>query len=198
MMARHDALRTIFYRNGADRPVQVVLREQAGDFEFSDLRGRVENDPIKAVEDELKRLDKAAKFDLYSGSLFRVKLFQLENNRYFFLMSHHHIIMDGWCMGILLRELMETYEAFRSGSLPLPGDIHDFSRYITWLEGRETARAGDFWDSYLKGYDTLTRVASKCSFRVVNDLSAARTFTWYWTGSDKIHPAIIHRPGRYP
>ncbi|MBE0339809.1 condensation domain-containing protein, partial [Paenibacillus sp. 23TSA30-6] len=78
---------------------------------------------------------------------------QTQTNAYTLLLSFHHIIMDGWCLGIVMDELFAAYEALKAGKpvqLPTP---QPYTGYARWLDKQDKETAKEYWRSILNGYD---------------------------------------------
>ncbi len=108
LAARHDALRTVFPSRGR----AAVLAECPPDFTSLVAQG----DPLDLVRAELER-----PFDLVRGPLFRALVVHLGPDEYVLVLGVHHIVFDGWSMGILLRELGTLYAGLVAGR-PYPLD----------------------------------------------------------------------------
>jgi amino acid adenylation domain-containing protein len=121
---RHETLRTTFeLQNG--EPMQVVHAHVDFVLNACDLRAEVDRLAGLLAEDA------RVPFDLTRGPLWRVKLFQLDQEDHVLAVTFHHIIADGWSLDVFLRELAALYTAFRKGAasplLPLPAQYSDFS-----------------------------------------------------------------------
>lgn len=145
---RHPSLRTVFSTRGG-RPVQVVREALRPAFQRVDLTRSFTGDR----EQEALRLcteESGKGFDLGRGPLFRVLLVKTAETEYFFMMTVHHIVSDGWSMGILLNELMELYSARLAGRppsiLPLPITYGDFARWQKgYMEGPAARLQINYW-----------------------------------------------------
>ncbi|HWV64278.1 non-ribosomal peptide synthetase [Chitinophaga sp.] len=146
---RHEILRTSFVHENLERAVQVVLKQREIDFSFSDLTS--EDNPGEMIR-MFKEADRANVFDLSAGALMRVKVFRVADNKYEFIWSHHHILMDGWCMSIIVEEFSALYRHYTGKGHYLPASVVPYRNYIKWLsqQPREEGRA--FWQEYLSGY----------------------------------------------
>ncbi|WP_246773040.1 condensation domain-containing protein, partial [Paenibacillus polymyxa] len=124
---------------------------------FEDIRSVSDEDPEKTIADFVSA-DKANKFDLARGSLMRVTVLRTGDESYHVIWSHHHILMDGWCMSFMIKEVFDTYFAFQEKrTLELP-PVTSYSRYIEWLEAQDAAKASRYWSEYLAGYDQQTKL----------------------------------------
>ncbi|HEX8244764.1 MAG TPA: amino acid adenylation domain-containing protein, partial [Longimicrobium sp.] len=157
IVARHEALRTTFAEvDGA--PEQRIARANVG-FHLveHDLAGRAD------AEAELGRLmsgEARAPFDLERGPLIRGRLIQLAADDHVLLITMHHIVSDGWSMGVLTNELSALYAARREGTeaaLPaLPVQYADFAVWQRrWVEGDVLREQADYWTQALAGAPEL-------------------------------------------
>ena len=154
IVRRHEALRTTF-QPGERGPVQVIAPPPAFAVPLVDLEGLAED----ARQQELARLsgDEARRpFHLARGPLVRAALLRIAAREHTLLVNLHHIISDGWSMGILFRELASLYGAFSLGApspLPeLPIQYADFAVWQRkWLSGERLAAELDYWRRQLAG-----------------------------------------------
>jgi amino acid adenylation domain-containing protein/non-ribosomal peptide synthase protein (TIGR01720 family) len=154
LLKRYDILRTVFIYEGRERPLQVVLKEREIDFYFEDIRKIVEKDIQKmdAFIEQFRKKDRQRSFDLSKDVLMRVSILQAGDSDYEFIWSHHHILMDGWCTGILVLEFLEIYNSYledRNYRLP---KATQFKTYIEWLEKQDKDEAKNNWKKYLEKY----------------------------------------------
>lgn len=150
LLSRHDVLRTVFVQKGTNRPLQIVLKEWKADFEFYDITGSSEQEEWL---ERRRRSDQEKLFDLGRDCLMRVCLVKIAIDNYALIWSHHHIIMDGWCMGLVIADFWTIYQhtaGKTSTLLPAPAQ---FGSYIKWLEMQDRAIAKNYWKTLLDGYD---------------------------------------------
>jgi amino acid adenylation domain-containing protein len=147
IVARHEALRTSFPEVG-DSTIQDIAAEMEVPFAVSEIR-----------EDELDQvLRKQAQqsFDLSHGPLIQASLFRLGSQDHVLLVVLHHIVFDGWSLGVMLREFNALYDAFnRSAASPLPSLPIQYADYSTWqrewLQGEVLERQLEYWRKQLAG-----------------------------------------------
>jgi amino acid adenylation domain-containing protein/non-ribosomal peptide synthase protein (TIGR01720 family) len=159
VLARHPVLRTSFRSNDANRPAQVVYRHVPLPFEQDDWRGL---NPVQQAE-RLKRYlaaDRVEGFNLSEAPLLRLALLRREDDAYQLVWTYSHLVMDGWCLPIVLSEVL----AFYRGESHL-GPCRPFRDYIDWLQEQDLRAAEPFWRAALHGFDAATplgvdRVAS--------------------------------------
>jgi amino acid adenylation domain-containing protein len=151
---RHESLRTTFTAVDG-RPVQVIRPEVDVPVTTIDLRALPAAERAEAVRrwtaEEARR-----PFDLSQGPLLRVVVLQLAGNEHILLMTMHHIVSDGWSMGVLTRELGERYAAQRAGrSAPLPELTVQYADFAVWqrewLRGAVLMEQLGYWKRQLAG-----------------------------------------------
>ncbi|HEX8393727.1 MAG TPA: amino acid adenylation domain-containing protein, partial [Longimicrobium sp.] len=156
LVERHESLRTVF-RVEDGEPVQVILPELRIPLPLTDLSGA--EDPgvdARVAGEEMAR----APFDLAEGPLFRARLLRAADGEHVLLLAMHHIVSDGWSLGVLFRELSEFYAAGRENGdavlAPLPVQYAD---YAVWqrerLDGPALERELAFWRETLDGAPVL-------------------------------------------
>ena len=151
-MMRHDILRTVFIYEQAQRPLQVVVKERSVGFHYDDIRSLSR----KKQENHLtnfKREDREKSFNLSSDVLMRISVFRTGEKSFHVVWSHHHILMDGWSVGILYGEFIRVYHSLKNGREPDLSPPAPYSDFIKWLEKRDLQKTGDFWKQYLTGYE---------------------------------------------
>jgi amino acid adenylation domain-containing protein len=131
IIERHEALRTTF-ASVDEQLVQVIVPTLHMRLTVRDLRELPETER----EDEAQRLVQAESqrpFDLVQGPLLRGCLLRLGEQEYRLLVTLHHIISDGWSVGVLMRELAIVYDAFTTGQpSPLPALPIQYADFAAW------------------------------------------------------------------
>ncbi|MBV9109626.1 MAG: amino acid adenylation domain-containing protein, partial [Gemmatimonadetes bacterium] len=148
IVRRHEALRTVFPEVEGS-PVQVVAPFGGFTLPVEDLSGLGEADREAEVRRRAREEARRA-FDLSTGPLFRAGLLRLGSEDHVLLLSMHHIVSDGWSMGVLFRELSALYEAYREGGeSPLSELPVQYADYAVWqrqqLEGEVLDRQLSYW-----------------------------------------------------
>ncbi|MCP5425319.1 MAG: amino acid adenylation domain-containing protein [Gammaproteobacteria bacterium] len=151
LFRRHAVLRTVFAHEKTRRPLQLVLKERRPEMRYEDLR-RLGEAERQAVVEQRREEDRQRGFDLTQDVLMRFSILQLGEATHEIIWSMHHILLDGWCMGVLQNEFMQIYETLRSGGQPNLPPTAPYSRYIQWLEGRDQAGSLAYWQTALEGY----------------------------------------------
>ncbi|OBS39651.1 non-ribosomal peptide synthetase [Pseudomonas syringae pv. syringae] len=145
LVQRHETLRTRFVsEDGAF--YQEILEQATVALEFASVAPA---DIEQQVRAELQK-----PFDLLSGTLLRVKLFQLSESEHVLTVCMHHVVSDGWSGEVLIREFVQLYQAQASGQpVPLPALAIQYADYAiwqrAWLEAGEGERQLDYWKQQL-------------------------------------------------
>ena len=158
IIRRHEALRTTF-AIVEERPVQLIAPNMSLALPVVDLR-YLPPDQREAEASRLAAEEAHQTFDLTRGPLVRTKLLRLQAEEYVFLLTMHHIVSDGWSLGIFWKELGILWSAFASGkSSPLPelpiqyGDFAVWQR--DWLQGGVLNSQLVYWRNQLSNLPTL-------------------------------------------
>ncbi|QOT00203.1 amino acid adenylation domain-containing protein [Brevibacterium sp. JNUCC-42] len=143
LVDRHESLRTTFSVDGEFQRIQPTLEIDVPLVDFREWKGN------EAIEQVQIWLDNAGKqvFDLEKGPLFKAYILQLENDVYQLVFIIHHIIADGWSIGILVKELESLYAAAYNGqAIHLPEPMQ-YRQFITWQEQQlsQLPEAISFW-----------------------------------------------------
>jgi len=152
VMHRHEVLRGVFAEKD-NHPVQEIVQEVELPFTYIDLRqSHQENREAEALQWIAD--DARTPFDLKLGPLFRVGLIQMSDTDYFFLLNMHHIVSDGWSIGVLIREVTLLYQAFQKKSpSPLPEMAIQYADFADWqkkyLQGEVLEKQLDYWKRQL-------------------------------------------------
>jgi len=184
VLERHVALRTAFQWKELEEPMQVVYKQVKLPWEQLDWRMQSSAEQQNKLEDFLKA-DYTRDFALEQAPLMRCALIQLTNKSYHFVWTHHHLLIDGWCVPIIFKDVFAYYEAkCQSVKLQLPPP-RPYQKYITWLQQQDMAEAEQFWREQLKGFiapttlnvETAGTTASQEVFQVKKSIELSPTTT---------------------
>ncbi|HEY9663562.1 MAG TPA: condensation domain-containing protein, partial [Allocoleopsis sp.] len=148
---QYPILRTAFIWEQLDAPLQVVYRQVILPFEQQDWRHLSNSEQQQQWQTWLQR-DRQRGCNPAQAPLMRMTLIQLADDRYQFIWSHHHLLLDGWSTPLLLRDVLLSYKAYCQQQMPRLPSSPNYSQYITWLEGRSLDRAECFWRHTLQGF----------------------------------------------
>ncbi|MEM1339980.1 MAG: amino acid adenylation domain-containing protein, partial [Bacteroidota bacterium] len=146
----NDALRSIFNWELTSKTLQIVLKEaeiNVNQYDFSDDENQVEDFLIK---------DRAQKIDPNKGVPIRISLLKCALDTYILVITHHHILYDGWSTGILLKELFSFYNEFKehSGRLEKKHFKSDYKEFIKKIaENQDSNGVAGYWLDYLEGFE---------------------------------------------
>ncbi|EPY04932.1 bacitracin synthetase 1, partial [Paenibacillus alvei TS-15] len=174
VIARYDILRTIFRQNKEDEYVQIVLKERRLKIQTEDISHMNEAEMEQYVHSYMKN-DRDRGFDLSKDLLMRLSVFQLKEDRYQLLWSHHHILMDGWCLSIIINETMQIYHALVDNKPYQLSKVTPFSLYIKWLEKQNDREAQQYWKDYLKDYNLQASVIGNTFHGQHHDAEVCKT-----------------------
>lgn len=167
IVRRHESLRTHF--TSADGvPMQVIAPEVQLKLDIDDLRGFATDDQPGRI-DELTKAEARRPFNLTTGPLIRTRLLRLADGDHHLLLTIHHIVADGWSIGVITRELGEFYRSICDGSecslAPLPIQLGDFAVWQNeWMHSPQFAEQAGFW---------ATRLGTKTSCEIPANRSHA-------------------------
>lgn len=153
VVRRHEILRTTFAATAEGQPVQIIAPSQPLSISILDLSGSAE---IEQQVQQLATEEAHRPFNLTQAPLLRLTLLRLKETQFVLLITLHHIIFDGWSLGVLIREVMALYRSFLAGQpspLPeLPIQYADFALWQRqWLQGDVLNAQIDYWTHQLSG-----------------------------------------------
>ncbi|MBV9927466.1 MAG: amino acid adenylation domain-containing protein [Acidobacteria bacterium] len=154
IVARHESLRTTFGVSDG-QPVQVIGPAAGLALTRTDLSG-LDAAAREAEVGRLARAEAGRGFDLARGPLIRAGLLRLAEGEHVLLLTMHHIISDGWSMGVLVREAAALYGAYTEGRpsplAPLPVQYGDHAEWQReWLSGERLEELTAYWKQHLSG-----------------------------------------------
>ena len=133
-----------------DEPVQIIEADPELSWRYVDVSG-----PDLDLEEQVQAMcaaERAAVCDLAGQSAFRAVLMRTGPDRHRFVLTNHHIVVDGWSLPILLGEIFAGYHR-----QPLPPAV-PYRRFVCWLAERDLDAARAAWGQVLAGFDTPTLV----------------------------------------
>ncbi|MCC5658364.1 amino acid adenylation domain-containing protein [Nostoc sp. XA010] len=154
IIRRHEVLRTSFTVVDG-QPVQVINQAIPLTLAVEDLRILSESERTLAAQRLAIELAQQS-FDLSAQSLLRAKILQLTDKNYHLIVTLHHIIADGWSIGVLIKELAAIYEAFSIGKLsPLSEIPIQYRDFVNWqhksIDSKPLQSSLTYWKQKLEG-----------------------------------------------
>jgi amino acid adenylation domain-containing protein len=158
VLRRHDVLRTSFVWQTQDKLLQVVRRDVTLPWQELDWRDLDTAERAEKLEAFLAE-DRARGFDLRAAPLMRLTLIATGGETCELVWSHHHLVLDGWSIGLVLKDVVALYQAVKQGvraAVPSPRPYQDF---IAWLQRQDAGKAETFWRRELSGFSAPTRLS---------------------------------------
>ncbi len=155
LVRRHPVLRTAFVWQDQEEPLQLVLRRvelPVAAEDWSDVSEAETPARLAAFLEADGRRD----FKPTRPPLMRVHLLRASARLHHLVWTHHHILMDGWCRPLVLRELMETYAALAAAREPRLAPARPYRDYVKWLGERNPEASARFWREILAGFTRPT------------------------------------------
>lgn len=154
---RHPILRSSFHWQELDKPLQVVHRGVELPWHQEDWQDRSPLEQQAQLKTFLQT-DRSQGMNLNQPPLMRCSLIRLAVQTYQLIWSHHHLLIDGWSLPIVLKEVFAFYNAQTCDNLsafgiPAPRPYRD---YILWLQQQDQSQAEAFWTQHLQGFTTPT------------------------------------------
>ncbi|MEW6736493.1 MAG: amino acid adenylation domain-containing protein, partial [Acidobacteriota bacterium] len=151
IVRRHEVLRTNFAISNGE-PIQQIIEQLKLQLAVVDL---IEISSTVSIETGRLIIEESAKpFDLSIGPLLRVKLLRTKIDEHILLFTMHHIVSDGWSMGVLIKEIAALYQAYLSGKPSpleeLPIQYADYAAWQReWLQAEVLAKQIEYWRQQL-------------------------------------------------
>ncbi|MFJ2833711.1 amino acid adenylation domain-containing protein, partial [Streptomyces sp. NPDC087263] len=156
LLDRHESLRAGFRQlAGVPEPVQVIARGVTLPWREEDLSG-LGADEAWAESERLGIAERERRFDLAVPPLLKVMLVKVGPDRFRMMITLHHILLDGWSLPVLMRELWTCYEA--GGSARDLPPVTPYREYLAWLARQDKEAARDAWRQELVGAEEPTLV----------------------------------------
>ncbi|MEJ2444811.1 MAG: amino acid adenylation domain-containing protein, partial [Exilibacterium sp.] len=151
LLQRHESLRTVFQSEGGE-VYQKILHRDRFNLPVVDVPADDLSTELSANVNEV--------FDLNQGPIFYFKLLRLTPQLHVLLLNMHHIVADGWSIGVFNRELAAFYTAYKQSKpcplIPLPIQYADFAYWQRqWLQGGVLDKQMEYWKNHLRGAPVL-------------------------------------------
>ncbi|RYZ03284.1 MAG: amino acid adenylation domain-containing protein [Myxococcales bacterium] len=147
IVARHETLRTTFVvPQDASEPAQRIADSLWLDIPLEDV--------AEAAIESKKAEHAAHVFDLAKGPLLKVSILRVSPEHHVFMLNMHHIICDGWSIGIMMRDMWAFYAAAETGAQPkLPPLDVQYADYVVWQRQQDLRSGLEYWKGSLEGYE---------------------------------------------
>ena len=168
VVERHQVLRTLFTWERRNKPLQIVRLRVNVPWEYQDWQEYSLTEQREKLETYLEA-DRKRGFDLSKAPLIRLILFQLSPTSFNFLWSFHHLILDGWSMRLVLREVLSIYNALLGNKELKLEAPRPYQVYINWLQKQDRGKAEVFWRQFLKDFSRPTQIQLRGSASASRD-----------------------------
>jgi len=144
----HDALKSMFIWKGLQEPVQVVCNNVDVPWQYTDS-SHLSGADAETYLTQQQREHETEGFSLHRAPLMRLHLIKTAEHKHILIWSYHHLIIDGWSMAIVLKEVFGRYTAIKSGKTADFFRPPSFSKYMEWIAKQNASAAVAFWRTQL-------------------------------------------------
>ena len=155
IIQHHTILRSGFYIDAFNMPVQCVYKDVTMPVDLLDFSGFTKSEQAEAIK-QLEIADRKRGFDFKNPPLIRITLCRLNDYRYRMLWSSHHILYDGWSLPILMEEFLTNYECLVKGENINVQKADKYEDYIRYLESINKEAEKKAWMNYLSEVEEST------------------------------------------
>ncbi len=164
VVQRHDSLRTAFFDDNGT-PMRRIEPQQRCDFAVVAVDETAAQTRAQRLESVLQQ-EVERPFDLATPGLFRARLYRLAPHEHVLLWVVHHIVADGWSLGLVGQEIRALYRDFAQGHMPsLPARATPYGQFVAeqraWLSSTDFARELEFWTKRMRGVESVAIVGDR-------------------------------------
>ncbi len=157
LVDEHAVLRTAFNVHDQATPEQIVYRKIKLPIERLDWRELSSEDQLAAWY-TYQAKDRQNGFSFTQAPLMRLSLIQCAQNKYYFLWSYHHVLLDGWCIPLIFKEVFGSYETLKQNETFERISKRPYRDYIAWLQTQDMVAAEIYWKSTMQGFNAPTEL----------------------------------------
>jgi amino acid adenylation domain-containing protein/non-ribosomal peptide synthase protein (TIGR01720 family) len=154
LLSSYAVLRTGFTNGYNGTLLQVVYKEARDSFSYQEVADRNQIVSLKAQ-------DRQRGFDLKESSQVRLMVVKSSQTNYEFIWSFHHIIMDGWCISIVVNDFYSILQQLQDGQQVQLPVTQPYVNYIKWLDNVQEEASLSYWEEQLSGYHAVATVPYK-------------------------------------
>lgn len=155
VIARSTPFRTAFAWQDLDAPLQIVLPGGTPPLVELDWRNVPEAEQRERLQAWL-RADRLTDFDVTRPPLMRLALIRIAEDARYLIWTHHHIVLDGWCLPLILGDLFACYAFSKGGPEPTSPPSRSYGDYVEWILRQDQTAAEQYWRMTLAGMTTPT------------------------------------------
>ncbi len=161
LLEKYDIFRTIYSSGTGTKARQIVLKKREAKIDYRDITYLSPNER-QLYFNKFKEEDKSRGFNLSKDILIRLTLIKIEEKQYKLILSFHHILIDGWCMKIILTDLFHFYGIHKLNQPQALEEMlkvkYPYHTYIKWLEEQDEEAASKYWVKSLDGYNKQVEI----------------------------------------
>nr|WP_315223086.1 non-ribosomal peptide synthetase [uncultured Duganella sp.] len=155
VFASNAALRAGFAWQGGGAQYQVIRRDAVLPKEYLDLR-HLERPMAQAALDDALKAELTTGFDMTAAPLMRIRLARVADEEFLLVVSFHHILMDAWCSGLLMGDVLAEYDRRTGGTDHPRVAATPYRAFFEWLMARDYEAARRYWQQEVAGFDQVT------------------------------------------
>ncbi|POF30627.1 non-ribosomal peptide synthetase [Roseibium marinum] len=159
LIDRHTILRTAFILRNTPRFLQIVLKQASAEVTAHDLSALDPRDR-EARTARLCLAERVRGFDLEAGPPSRIQLVRRSPQEHLMIWTHHHVLLDGWCLGLLAEEFSSLYASLCAGRPSGLAPARAYSNFIKWVQDRPVEKSLPYWKTYLDGHEPMPALPS--------------------------------------
>lgn len=156
---KYDVLRAVFTYKKADRPLQIILKKKKVKIGYYDISEYDNSYKIEYIN-KFKQDDRLKGFDLLKGQIMRASLIKMDDNSYILIWSFHHIILDGWSVGVITEDFFRYYKDIGRSDTNVIEKSVPYRNYISWVTSQDKNEASSYWNEYLNNYKSIVHIPS--------------------------------------
>ncbi|MDF5721896.1 MAG: amino acid adenylation domain-containing protein [Rhizonema sp. PD37] len=182
---KHPSLRTSFVVRDLPRPLQRVHHHINLPFVYHDW-SNLNKDEIAEKWQELLATDRQQSFSLEIPPLMRLTLVRTEEQKWQFLWTHHHLLLDGWSLPLIFADVIAFYKAHNQGQLLNWQQSPAYRNFIHWLNTQSSTTAQTFWYEQLQDLREATNLGITHPKPIISDYQVLQT-----TLSEEIYTKLV-------
>ncbi len=148
---KYDVFRTLFIYKNLENALQIVFKNMESKVNFEDISNYTDVEKEKYLE-EFKKQEVDRGFFITKEKLVRLSFIKTRESEFRMIWNFHHIIMDGWCLGIILKDFFNVYRSLERGQEIEHTPVTEYKKYIEWIEKQDKDFAIKHWKNYLDEY----------------------------------------------
>nr|WP_281499690.1 non-ribosomal peptide synthetase/type I polyketide synthase [Muricauda sp. SCSIO 64092] len=153
ILKSHSALRSGFLFQNSVAPLQYVANHTEMPFAYFDYSSELQVDVDKKLAAFLEN-DRELGFEMEKAPLMRIGLIRTGKLSYSMVLTHHHLIIDGWSLALVLKKFIEAYDKFSKGLESSITSVDSYKEFIDYLNSRDQVKDETFWQDYLRNITT--------------------------------------------